>query len=175
MRIDARGRRLDVVECPTTRELLMLLAGGPHFEIVKSLAEAPREVSRLADALELSDDIVSKGLRKLRLHGLVAFDQRKKYRIYRLTQFVRVSTSAERLKIDVFSREGDHLTIESPAIRCEPGSAPHASEVAGGTHESPRQAAVRDGEARRRTPDGPGTLPAPPSMTPSGSMTPGSS
>ena len=53
--------------CAAMRDLMMIAAGGSRLEILQSLMNGAKDVSTLADDLELSLPMVSVNLRLLRL------------------------------------------------------------------------------------------------------------
>ena len=71
-----------VVPCAAMRDLMLITAGGVRLEILRSLMNGAKDVSTLADDLELGLSMVSGNLRLLRENRLVVAERRKKNRIY---------------------------------------------------------------------------------------------
>jgi ArsR family transcriptional regulator, zinc-responsive transcriptional repressor len=76
------GARSEAVEA--MGELFRALATPVRLLIVVELAASPRSVGELVDALGVSQPLVSQHLRVLRAARLVAADQRRRERVYRL-------------------------------------------------------------------------------------------
>ena len=67
-----------VVPCAAMRDLMLITAGGSRLEILRSLMNGAKDVSTLADDLELGISMVSGNLRLLRDNDLVEVEQYKK-------------------------------------------------------------------------------------------------
>ena len=65
-------------------DLFRALATPVRLSIVMELSAAPRSVGELVEALGVSQPLVSQHLRVLRAARLVAVDQRRRERVYRL-------------------------------------------------------------------------------------------
>lgn len=76
------GARRDAVEA--MGELFRALATPVRLSIVLELTGGPRSVGQLVEALGVRQPLVSQHLRVLRAARLVAVDQRRRERVYRL-------------------------------------------------------------------------------------------
>lgn len=76
------GARSEPVEA--MGDLFRALATPVRLSIVMELAAAPRSVGELVEVLGVSQPLVSQHLRVLRAARLVAADQRRRERVYRL-------------------------------------------------------------------------------------------
>ncbi len=115
--------RLDgqIRPCLSMADLTVVVAGGIRLEILKSLLVASRNVTSLADNLELDVSMVSHNLRILRNNGLVKAQRRKQKRIYHLTDRVRGSRNGKFVQLSICSEQGEavvfHLLMSDP--RCQ--------------------------------------------------------
>ena len=105
--------RLDgqIRPCLSMADLTVVVAGGIRLEILKSLLLASREVTSLADDLELEVSMVSHNLRILRDNGLVKAQRRKQKRIYHLTDRVRGSRNGEFVQLSIRSEQGEAVVF----------------------------------------------------------------
>ena len=92
-------------------DLTVVVAGGIRLEILKSLLLASRDVTSLADELELEVSMVSHNLRILRDNGLVKAQRRKQKRIYHLTDRVRDSRNGEFVQLSIRSEQGEAVVF----------------------------------------------------------------
>lgn len=93
-------------------DLTVVVAGGIRLEILKSLLLASRDVTSLADDLELEVSLVSHNLRILRNNGLVKAQRRKQKRIYHLTDRVRGSRNGEFVHLSICSEQGESVVFQ---------------------------------------------------------------
>ena len=106
-------RRRGVKPCATIDQLMALLGGEIRFEILKTLALGPLDVSTLADRLDLSMPIVSHNLSLLREHALVVATRDKKRRIYALSPHVRIVRDGRAARLLITSSDGDQIEIHT--------------------------------------------------------------
>lgn len=78
-----------------------MVAGGIRLEILKSLVIASRDVTHLANELELDISMVSHNLRVLKDYGLVASRTLEQKRFYHLTDRVRGSPNGRFVHLEV--------------------------------------------------------------------------
>ncbi len=95
--------------CRSTADLTLVVAGGIRLEILKSLVIASRDVTTLANELELDISMVSHNLGVLRQHGLVACRTVKQKRFYHLTD--RVSGTPNGRLVDLQVRCNREETV----------------------------------------------------------------
>jgi len=93
---------------------LGLLSGQVRLEILRSLAEGPCTVTRLAEQLGVSVPLVSHNLRKLLEAGLVHVQPRARMRIYRLDGALAAGIE-EALAVSLDLRDGWTLRLQGPA------------------------------------------------------------
>lgn len=105
--------RLDgqIPPCLSIADLTVVVAGGIRLEILKSLLLASRNVTSLADELELEVSMVSHNLRILRDNGLVEAQRRRQKRIYHLTDRVRGSPNGEFVQLSIRSEQGESVVF----------------------------------------------------------------
>lgn len=103
MQMNGRERFISQVKpCSSMADLVLVVAGGIRLEIVKSLLEASKSVSALADDLELDITLVSHNLRLLRENGLVKAARLGRNRFYHLTdELIRCSLDGQDLQIEI--------------------------------------------------------------------------
>ncbi|MCI0366176.1 MAG: winged helix-turn-helix domain-containing protein [Phycisphaerales bacterium] len=87
-------------------DFLSTLGGGQRFEILRVLAESPRTVTQIADALFLKLNAVSRDLAALEELGLVTFTQVKTSRIYQLSDRVRFFRKDQMLQVVIVNPAG---------------------------------------------------------------------
>ena len=106
--------RLDnqIRPCLSMADLTVVVAGGVRLEILKSLLLASKDVTSLANDLELELSMVSHNLRILRDNGLVRVQRRKQKRIYHLTDRVRGSRSGEFMQLSISSEPGESVVFQ---------------------------------------------------------------
>ncbi len=87
--------------CRSTAHLTLVVAGGIRLEILKSLVIASRDVTHLANELELDISMVSHNLRVLKDYGLVASRTFEQKRFYHLTDRVSGSPNGRFVQLQV--------------------------------------------------------------------------
>ncbi len=87
--------------CRSTAHLTLVVAGGIRLEILKSLVIASRDVTNLANDLELDISMVSHNLRVLKDHGLVASRTLEQKRFYHLTDRVSGSPNGRFVHLEI--------------------------------------------------------------------------
>jgi DNA-binding transcriptional ArsR family regulator len=102
----------------TFESIQMCLASPNRLAILLSLADGPRDVSSLADALDLDLPLMSNHLSVLRRAGLVDFDRKDRFHLYRLGTRVAAGRSATYIKLTIHADDGSRtgLTIPRSAI-----------------------------------------------------------
>ena len=114
-----------VKPCRSTASLTLVVAGGIRLEILKCLVIASRDVTTLANDLELDISMVSHNLRVLKDHGLVASRTVKQKRFYHLTNRVRGTPNGRFVNLQVHCKTEEtvvfHLLLDErqDAARCE--------------------------------------------------------
>lgn len=94
------------------KALCHLLGQSAVLELLEVLADAPRNVSSIAQTLELDTARTSRLLRALRLHGYVECSNHKKEHIFRLSTSIEVRPSRESLTVIAPSANGTYIRIE---------------------------------------------------------------
>ena len=100
-----------VVPCAAMRDLMMITAGGVRLEILRSLMKEAKDVSTLADDLELSLSMVSLNLRLLRENGLVEVERRKCNRIYSMSDRIKGDLNGRFIRLRIRSEAGEWLAM----------------------------------------------------------------
>ena len=100
-----------VVPCGSIRDLMLVVAGGSRLEILEKLLDASRDVSTLADVLELEQSRVSCNLRLLRENGLVGVTPFRKNRFYHLTEHVCGSIRDPFLNLTITTVREESLSL----------------------------------------------------------------
>ncbi len=100
-----------VVPCGSIRDLMLVVAGGSRLEILEKLLVASRDVSTLADDLELEQSRVSCNLRLLRENGLVGVTPFRKNRFYHLEECVRGSICDSILSLTITTERNELLSL----------------------------------------------------------------
>ena len=126
---EVNGRRKHVCANTIPRsaavDLFACLAHELRLQILRKLADSPKDVSSLAEALDLEIDRVSHHLRPLRACGLVEFSRIKQTHVFRLSEGVMASSEPDdKLHFDVSSAEGDQLKFTLATRRGQPSSLP---------------------------------------------------
>lgn len=105
-----------VKPCRSTASLTLVVAGGIRLEILKSLAIASRDVTTLANELELDISMVSHNLRVLKDHGLVASRTLEQKRFYHLTNRVSGTPNGRLVDLQVRCKKDEtvvfHLLLD---------------------------------------------------------------
>ena len=83
-------------------EICRTLSHPARIAILHLLADEPREVGRLADALDISQPNVSKHLAVMRQAGLVEAERDGRGAVYRLTDPKVIGAALEKQCIDLF-------------------------------------------------------------------------
>lgn len=125
--MDANAKRIRVHDppCASLTSLTSCLAHRIRLEILRTLAESPKDVSTLAAELELAIDTISHHLSPLRKCGLVEVEAIKQRRIYSLTSRVITSVSGKTLNITVGGGNEERITLQTRMA-----SSPCAAEAA---------------------------------------------
>ncbi len=100
-----------VVPCAAMRELMLITAGGVRLEILRSLMKEAKDVSTLADDLELGLSMVSGNLRLLRDNDLVEVERIKKNRIYSMSDRMKGDFNGRFIRLRIRSEEGEWLAM----------------------------------------------------------------
>ncbi len=93
------------------RDLMLITAGGVRLEIIRSLMKEAKDVSTLADDLELGLSMVSLNLRLLRENGLVEVERIKKNRIYSMSNRMKGDFDGRFIRLRIRSEEGEWLAM----------------------------------------------------------------
>ncbi|MCH8342425.1 MAG: winged helix-turn-helix transcriptional regulator [Planctomycetes bacterium] len=119
--------------CRSVFELLGHLGHEIRLEIVCSLAESPKDVSTLANCLELDVTTISHHLRRLWECGLVQVEAFKQRHVYRLGDRLDVTSGHGVLHLSSVSGDGGQVTIQLP-LRLLHASADTTAKPVGGRH-----------------------------------------
>lgn len=113
MQMNGRERFISQVKpCSSMADLVLVVAGGIRLEIIKSLLEASKSVSALADELELDITLVSHNLRLLRENGLVKAAHLGRNRFYHLTdQMIKSSLDGDKLQIEIICKRREKIVF----------------------------------------------------------------
>jgi DNA-binding transcriptional ArsR family regulator len=98
------------------QDLLALLGGSIRLEVLRCLAEGPRAVSSLADALDLSIGLVSHNLRLLRDQGLVQAERCSRQRIYSLGEAIETRRLGNVIELVITVPDGDSIRLRTRPI-----------------------------------------------------------
>ncbi len=97
--------------CASLTSLSSCLAHRIRLEILRTLAESSKDVSTVAEELQLGIDTISHHLRLLRKCGFVQVEAIKQKRIYSLARRVITSVSGKILNITVDGSNEEGITI----------------------------------------------------------------
>ena len=97
--------------CASLTSLSSCLAHRIRLELLRTLAESPKDVSTVAEELQLGIDTISHHLRLLRKCGFVQVEAIKQKRIYSLARRVITSVSGKILNITVDGSNEEGITI----------------------------------------------------------------
>lgn len=122
-----------IVPCAAMRDLMLITAGGVRLEILRSLMNGAKDVSSLADDLELGLSMVSVNLRLLRENALVEVERRKCNRIYSMSDRIDGCLNGRFIRLRIHSEEGEWL----------------AMRLLLPTKRTPEQRALYDGEVNK--------------------------
>ncbi len=107
-------------------DLLEVIRHRARLEILVSLAHAPKDVSTLADELDLALHTISRHLRPLFGWGLVRYDCIDKHHVYRLGPQILRTVCGNALHLSINTTQGQQLELRFPAnavVRWDPPSA----------------------------------------------------
>ncbi len=117
--------------CRSVFELLGHLGHEIRLEIVCSLAESPKDVSTLANCLELDVTTISHHLRRLWECGMVRVEVFKQRHVYWLGNHLDVTSGHGVVRMSSVSGDGGQVTIRLPLRRRHTSADGHAKPVDG--------------------------------------------
>ena len=92
-------------------KLAIVVAGGIRLEIVRSLLDASKDVTTLANELQLDISLISHNLRLLRENGLVQVRRWGRHHVYGVTDQLHSSANGQFVELEVRSLRGERLVF----------------------------------------------------------------
>jgi DNA-binding transcriptional ArsR family regulator len=99
--------------CRTVFELMAVMSGEVRYEFLRSLGRAPKTVTDLMAELGLRQPCVSQNLQILRRASLVTFEQRKKDRVYRLSENIQATMDGSIMYLSSHCADSDSIIIRT--------------------------------------------------------------
>src|SRR5882672_5389028 len=101
-------------ECPDARTMLRFLSQPRPLELLDCLLDGERDVTQLADSLELNRNNISPALKELHLYSLVEVKSVGRQHIYRLNGAVNARRTNGMLVLNVRTADNGRITLVLP-------------------------------------------------------------
>ena len=100
--------------CAHARKLCKLLSSRVSLEILVQLAHDEKDVSRVAQDLELDVTTISRGLKALHGSALLEVTRIKSHHLYRLASGVKVKLNGVNVYLTAKTADGAKLVLRTP-------------------------------------------------------------